>query len=426
MERSRTPFWVNGDGDGTWINKFEYLENCGSKVLEVEYYSWDGGDDYPCDTAILPLEATCPATTPPCPDIQCPANSHPKAGLECIRNVSDCQCEVDYELSNGMCVERPPTPANCYLWTNGDLFYGWNADIPRGTFVEAMTSSGEQLRYTTQGAEKVYASDYHKYGSDSFSIRFVLANGVGGDWKQCINYFGTSTRQPVTDRCYLWSNRLYFGRYTFIPSGYKVEARTVVGKDFQYSATGQNYVTANDFRSYDSQPFHLRFVDSHGNAGAWRQCVNYTPIAIDVDRSGAVEHIEGTFVIDITADGNPETLSEWFAPTEAILIDTKHAITGGVVTGHHLFGDMGRTYVDGFEKLALLDENDDGVVSGDELDGLALWIDSNSNALLEEEEKFELKDFDIVSISVVHDHFISEAVLGDGSTLVVEDKWFVR
>jgi len=37
---------------------------------------------------------------------------------------------------------------------------------------------------------------------------------------------------------------------------------------------------------------------------------------------------------------------------------------------------MGRTSADEYEKLVLLDENDDGFVNGEELDGLTIWIDA--------------------------------------------------
>lgn len=307
------------------------------------------------------------------------------------------------------------------------LFYGYNADIPAGAIVEVETASGDKFSYPTAGSYYVWAANYSKFGKQDFKLRFVFPNGVDGEWKECINYFGTSTYPPQSNRCYMWSNKLHYGNSIGnVQYGYTVETITVVGKKFSYKSNGRNFVYANDFRSYDSQPFHLRFVDRYGNPGPWKKCVNYTPIALDIDKSGAVEVIQGEFVIDITGNGEAETLEEWFAPTEGILIDTKHGIDGGIITGHHLFGDMGRTYVDGYEKLELLDTNGDGVVSGAEMDGLAIWIDANSNALLDAGEMSTLESHEIVSLGVVHEDFISQATLKDGSTIMMEDKWFVR
>jgi len=45
-----------------------------------------------------------------------------------------------------------------------------------------------------------------------------------------------------------------------------------------------------------------------------------TPIALDVDESGAVERINGDFAFDMNGDGVDEVLMQWFAPTDGILI----------------------------------------------------------------------------------------------------------
>ena len=150
----------------------------------------------------------------------------------------------------------------------------------------------------------------------------------------------------------------------------------------------------------------------------------FSPIGLDIDGTSSVERIEGEFSIDVTGDGEIETLNEWFAPTEGILINTNIAIEDGAVTGQHLFGDQGGTYADGFEKLALLDANRDGQVAGAELDGLAIWTDANSNAKLDAGEMSTLADHGVVSLSTSHTSFVSQATLADGSSMMMEDLWF--
>lgn len=150
---------------------------------------------------------------------------------------------------------------------------------------------------------------------------------------------------------------------------------------------------------------------------------NLTPIGIDLDNSGAVEAIRGEFVIDITGNHFPETLDEWFAPTEGILIDTTVGLENGI-NGEHLFGDMGGTYDDGFEKLAEHDDNEDGFINGQELEGLAIWIHANSNAQLDDGELSSLADHGIINLNTKHKFLKSFVTLEDGSILLMQDLFF--
>ena len=150
---------------------------------------------------------------------------------------------------------------------------------------------------------------------------------------------------------------------------------------------------------------------------------NLTPIGLDLDGSGSVEAVRGEFVIDITGDHFPETLDEWFAPTEGILVDTSYGLENGI-NGQHLFGDMGGTFKNGFEKMAQLDKNADSVLSGEELGNLALWVDANSNAKLDEGEIKSLESYGILNISTKHKYMKSHATLADGSAMVVQDLFF--
>lgn len=101
-----------------------------------------------------------------------------------------------------------------------------------------------------------------------------------------------------------------------------------------------------------------------------------SPMALDVDGSGLFERVSTEVAFGLDADGEAETLTEWFAPTEGILIDTR---IGDELTGADLFGDQGGPWADGYAKLARLDANADGWVDGAALERPALWIDANGN-----------------------------------------------
>jgi hypothetical protein len=54
---------------------------------------------------------------------------------------------------------------------------------------------------------------------------------------------------------------------------------------------------------------------------------------------------------------------------------------------------------DGYEALASLDDNLDGALSGDELDGIAAWFDRNSDGISQSGEVTTLHDLGIASIA---------------------------
>ena len=58
------------------------------------------------------------------------------------------------------------------------------------------------------------------------------------------------------------------------------------------------------------------------------------------------------------------------------------------------------TWNDGFEALQALDVNNDGVLTGAELDGLSLWNDANGDGVSEPGEVVPVNVHGIVAISV--------------------------
>ena len=174
--------------------------------------------------------------------------------------------------------------------------------------------------------------------------------------------------------------------------------------------------------------FRLRYVSPRG-PGGWNTC-RYSPIGLDIDGSGAVERIEGEFNIDITGDGDIEFLNEWFAPTEGILIDNKKKVgKNGVVTGVQLLGDMGGQFTDGFQKLQGYDKDGNGVVEGKELAHFMIWVDTNSNALLDfdQGEMHTLEEYGIVGLRTTHVKHVSSAIIkGGAGAMIMEDLWFSR
>lgn len=195
----------------------------------------------------------------------------------------------------------------------------------------------------------------------------------------------------------------------------------------------------------DEQGVSVRFVSPRG-PGEWNSC-NYSPIAIDLNNDGEVTRIEPQDVgrtegwtIDITGDGDEEYLNEWFGPEEGILVDLSgqygqfmeeagkqgRRVQDLIITGVQLLGDQGHKYADGFEKLKVHDADGNGIVEAKELVGFHIWIDSNSNAKLDNNELSNLADHDIVGLRVTQNNFKSTAILANGTEILTEDLWLNR
>jgi hypothetical protein len=75
--------------------------------------------------------------------------------------------------------------------------------------------------------------------------------------------------------------------------------------------------------------------------------------------------------------------------------------TGQITSGLQLFGNVTfwMFWDDGYQVLSALDNNRDGQLTGDELNGLAIWHDANSNGISESGEVQPLAEWNIVALS---------------------------
>jgi hypothetical protein len=98
---------------------------------------------------------------------------------------------------------------------------------------------------------------------------------------------------------------------------------------------------------------------------------------------------------DLAGDGKA-TLWPWVKPNAGILVwDPKH--TGRITSGQQLFGSVTWwiAWENGYQPLALLDNNGDGWLTGKELRGLAVWVDANSNGISDVGEVKTLDKFGV-------------------------------
>ena len=111
----------------------------------------------------------------------------------------------------------------------------------------------------------------------------------------------------------------------------------------------------------------------------------------------------------------PHAFSLWKASEKAPLLVFDPSHTGKVTSARQLFGtytfggkiakaayyqsdEAGTPWGNGYEALANLDTNDDGMISGKELDALALWFDRNRDGVSQPGEVESLSALGVVSL----------------------------
>lgn len=162
------------------------------------------------------------------------------------------------------------------------------------------------------------------------------------------------------------------------------------------------------------------------------------PITPMVFSFRAVTHLDELLAPEIAVDFDlrgygPRERWPWVRPELGLLVwDPLH--TGRIESARQLFG--GYTFEifrgNGYDALAALDANGDGILSGAELDGISVWFDRNSDGLSTPDEVTPVRDLGIISIATtaeerdgVHPTNAHGLTLRDGRTLPTWD-WMVQ
>lgn len=159
-----------------------------------------------------------------------------------------------------------------------------------------------------------------------------------------------------------------------------------------------------------------------------------SPLVLDLNGDGKLDvaknewqphapkfYTENARFFDITGDGTVD-FTEWVSvgAGDGILVRPEN---GKVETALQLFGTAGG-YTDGYEKLSLVQDSDNnGWVEGQELEGLYLWVDANSDGKMQNAELRNLSEFGIKKIGTAHRNFVGSYVTNDGAQHVMWDWW---
>jgi hypothetical protein len=127
-----------------------------------------------------------------------------------------------------------------------------------------------------------------------------------------------------------------------------------------------------------------------------------TPIIFRLSAPAPLEHLlepQKIVSFDLGGTGRPQRY-RWLRPDTGILVwDPAHE--GRIVSGHQLFGSVSfhMFWANGYRALDALDDSRDGELRGDELRGLAVWLDRNQNGVSDPGEVVPIEQTGIAAIS---------------------------
>lgn len=127
-----------------------------------------------------------------------------------------------------------------------------------------------------------------------------------------------------------------------------------------------------------------------------------TPVVIPLRDGLSVRELEDHSAnVSFDADGSglrkPWT---WITNDAGWLVYDRHS-TGRITSALQMFGNVTfwMFWENGYQALAVLDDDHDGTLAGKELRGLAIWQDLNGNGISERGEVKPLAEWDIVALS---------------------------
>ncbi len=130
-----------------------------------------------------------------------------------------------------------------------------------------------------------------------------------------------------------------------------------------------------------------------------------TPIAIPLQKDtplGDIEDLNARVRFDVDGRRVGQAWS-WITPKAGWLAyDPKQ--TKKIDSGIRLFGNVSywMFWKNGYQALAVLDDNRDGILTGAELAGLVVWVDDNRNGVCEESEVRSLAQLNIAGFRYSH------------------------
>ncbi len=106
--------------------------------------------------------------------------------------------------------------------------------------------------------------------------------------------------------------------------------------------------------------------------------------------------------VSFDLDGQGKKFWQWVQPGTGFLVYLGNNKFNAVKSGRQLFGNITFWifWNNGYEALAALDDNQDGILRGAELNGIFVWQDKNQDGLSTPDEIYSLKSLGIIGINI--------------------------
>lgn len=168
-----------------------------------------------------------------------------------------------------------------------------------------------------------------------------------------------------------------------------------------------------------------------------------SPILLDMDGNGEADVANGEWKphadqttdakkiqFDLNGDGKKE-LTEWYGGNDGLLVNLSddqlaaYEANGSLeISGQELYGDQGGKYKDGYDKMSqLADANQDGQLSGDELNGHYVWMDKNTDGIVDAGELQSTNEAGISSVKTTHGGDYQSSFVRNGQEQKSWDWW---
>lgn len=302
-----------------------------------------------------------------------------------------------------------------------DILYGGNKDNTSDGEADILYGGNGFNRYFVDEYDTIYIDDDQGLYGAVFLNNVELTEAVAEK----------SSPDTYTDD---YGNTYTFEEDTLIINGglrienFKKFANTTTDQngDNIYSALG---ITIKQSTQDDEQP---------DKSGAERKI---SPIVIDLNNNGIETTLKENVHFDHAGDALKE-LTGWVAPEDGLLVRDLNG-DGIINNGSELFGNNtllrnGQRADNGYQALAELDENGDGVIDiqDSHYSSLQIWRDANSNGLTESGELIDLAEAGITAIGTVYTESdyvdcngnshkqTGNVLLADGSEVASADVWF--
>ena len=149
-----------------------------------------------------------------------------------------------------------------------------------------------------------------------------------------------------------------------------------------------------------------------------------TPVIVPLVEGAGLDDLVSEGTASFNLDGHGEAEWSWVT-AEAGLLVWDPTEKGEITSGLQLFGQVTFwvMWEHGYQPLAMLDDDRDGILRGEELSGIRVWCDRNHDGVSQAGEVQDLEAHGVVGLSVVPSGTIDDQLMCEQGVLFADGTW---